>query len=123
MSFGIWNWSPEASSRAPGGYNYSVGTTKWHNPPIFPIKSNFTKAFANHISDALYSIPDDDRNTNKLNLVSELFLNEVSPYNYEVLQYLLQTWKSMMQQDINTVKKEYDEEDDVEEIQIITSSE
>ena len=81
------------------------------NAPREEIKSNFNKQFAENISVALSNIPDNERHEEKLKLISKLFLAEVSPYNYEVLLFLLHAWGSVLQKgmDTDTFIKETDD--------------
>ena len=68
--------------------------------------------FAEHISVALACIPDNEKNENKLKLIFDLFITKISPYNYEVLQFLLQTWKNLLEQGMedNQIKQEPEDE-------------
>ena len=72
------------------------------------IKSDFDKNFSEHISAAFSTITDNNKNEIKLKLISELVFNEISPYNYEVMEFLLRSWKSILQQSIdeNSIKEE-----------------
>ena len=64
------------------------------------ITSHYNKRFGDYISSALSTLPDNDRNETKLKLISDTFLNHVSPYNYEVLEFLLNAWKGTLQNSI-----------------------
>ena len=79
--------------------------------------SNFNAIVSEHISTAFSSIPDNEENDQKLYLITELFKKEISPYNYEVLQYLLQGWKCILQENINmkVIKRQHEVSSDFEE--------
>ena len=66
------------------------------------INLNFSDEIAKQVSQGLLSVPDNEKGDGKVEFISQLLFNEVSPYNYEVLQYLLQKWKDMLEHSIYT---------------------
>jgi len=75
-------------------------------------RSHLEIILTQHVSFALQSIPDNEKNDVKLKLIFDLFMTKVSPYNYEVLQFLLRTWTKLLVQSIeeNHIKQEPEDE-------------